>query len=150
MKITVYTHVGDGFYEIVYDRHIKNPLSRAISFTKEKAKEIDVKKVLKNLKKQAEPVEEKSVVYFTREISPEAVLALYHALDRDLEGKVAVKVHSGEPGNQNFIGPDLWRPVVEEVNGTVVECNTLYGGPRNKADTHYETLKNHGWSDAFN
>ncbi len=88
-------------------------------------------------------------VYFTSDITPEAVLELYHALGYELPGKVAVKVHSGEPGNQNFIGPELWRPVIEEVGGTVVECNTAYGGPRGTTESHYEAMKAHGWSDAF-
>ncbi len=88
-------------------------------------------------------------VYFTSEITPEAVLELYRALGRELNGKVAVKVHSGEPGNQNFIGPELWRPVVNEVGGTVVECNTAYGGPRGATESHYDAMKAHGWADAF-
>ena len=66
-------------------------------------------------------------VYFTREITPEAVVKLYHALGIELPGKVAVKVHSGEKGNQNFLRPEFWKPMVEEVQGTIVECNTAYG-----------------------
>ena len=68
-----------------------------------------------------------SKVYFTREITPEKVVELYYALGVQLPGKVAVKVHSGEKGNQNFLRPEFWRPMVEEVHGTVVECNTAYG-----------------------
>ena len=69
----------------------------------------------------------KAKVYFTREITPEKVVELYHALKVELPGRVAVKVHSGEKGNQNFLRPEFWRPMVEEVHGTVVECNTAYG-----------------------
>ena len=66
-------------------------------------------------------------VYFTREITPEKVVELYRALGVELPGKVAVKVHSGEKGNQNFLRPEFWCPMVEEVHGTIVECNTAYG-----------------------
>ena len=65
-------------------------------------------------------------VYFSRTITPETVLALYKKLGKDLPGKVAVKVHSGEKGNQNFLRPDFWKPMIEYVNGTGVECNTAY------------------------
>ena len=68
-----------------------------------------------------------SKVYFTREITPQAVVRLYHELGIELPGRVAVKVHSGEKGNQNFLHPEFWKPMVEEVHGTVVECNTAYG-----------------------
>ena len=73
----------------------------------------------------------KAKVYFSREITPEKVVALYRAVGRELPGKVAVKLHSGEQGNQNFLGPDFWRPMIEAVHGTVVECNTAYEGERN-------------------
>ena len=63
-------------------------------------------------------------VYFSREITPEKVLELYKMLGRELPGKVAVKLHSGEKGNQNFLKPEFWRPIIEYVDGTVVECNT--------------------------
>ena len=69
----------------------------------------------------------KAKVYFSTEITPENVVKLYHALGIALPGKVAVKVHSGEKGNQNFLHPEFWKPMVEEVHGTVVECNTAYG-----------------------
>ncbi|MDD5914261.1 MAG: ferredoxin, partial [Oscillospiraceae bacterium] len=68
----------------------------------------------------------KATVYFTREITPEKVVALYEAMGRQLTGRVAVKLHSGEKGNQNFLKPEFWRPVIERVGGTVVECNTAY------------------------
>ena len=65
-------------------------------------------------------------VYFTKEITKEAVLRLYHHLGVELKGNVAIKLHSGEPGNQNFIKPDFFKPIIDEVGGTVVECNTAY------------------------
>ncbi len=87
-----------------------------------------------------------SKVYFTRELSPEAVVRMYEALDAGLEGRVAVKVHSGEPGNQNFIHPEFFKPVIDHVNGTVVECNTAYDGGRNTTAAHIKTMADHGWS----
>ena len=89
---------------------------------------------------------EKSKVYFTRTISPDAVLALYRALGRPLSGKVAVKVHSGEVGNQNFLHPDFWKPMIDEVHGTVVECNTAYEGRRDTTEKHLDTMEKHGWN----
>lgn len=88
----------------------------------------------------------KSKVYFTKEISSEAVLKLYRFINYKLEGNVAVKVHSGEPGNQNFLRPNFWKDVIKEVNGTVVECNTAYAGKRNTTKAHLETFKEHGWN----
>lgn len=90
-----------------------------------------------------------SKVYFTKAITPEKVLELYRMLEIELPGKVAVKLHSGEKGNQNFLGPDFWRPMIESVNGTVVECNTAYAGSRDVTSRHLETMKEHGWSDSF-
>ena len=89
----------------------------------------------------------KAKVYFTKEITPEAVLRLYAALGVNLPGKVAVKVHSGEVGNQNFIRPDFMKPMVERVQGTIVECNTAYEGKRNTTQAHWDTMKLHGWTD---
>ena len=66
----------------------------------------------------------KSKVYFSREITPEKVVELYKKLGKELPGNVAIKLHSGEPGNQNFLSPKFWRPVINEVGGTVCECNT--------------------------
>ena len=86
-------------------------------------------------------------VYFTREITPEAMLRLYDALGVELPGKVAVKVHSGEVGNQNFIRPDFMKPMVDKVHGTIVECNTAYEGKRNTTKEHWDTMKLHGWTD---
>ncbi len=88
-------------------------------------------------------------VYFCREITPEKVLRMYALAGKKLEGKVAVKVHSGETGNQNFIRPEMWKPVIDHVGGTVVECNTAYEGTRHITKLHLETLRNHGWSEHF-
>lgn len=79
---------------------------------------------------------EKAKVYFTKEITPEAVIRMYKLLGKELPGKVAVKVHSGEKGNQNYLRPQFMRPMVEAVNGTVVECNTAYDGARNSTEKH--------------
>ena len=91
----------------------------------------------------------KAKVCFAREITPEKVVALYRAVGRELPGKVAVKLHSGEQGNQNFLGPDFWRPMIETVHGTVVECNTAYEGERNTTEKHRRTMIKHGWSTNF-
>ena len=88
-------------------------------------------------------------VYFSSKITPEQVLSMYHTVGGNLTGIVAVKVHSGEPGNQNFLRPELWRPVIDEVGGTVVECNTAYDGERNTTAKHVKVLKKHGWSEVF-
>lgn len=88
-------------------------------------------------------------VYFTRTITPEAVLKLYALVGKELTGNVAVKVHSGEKGNQNFIRPDFWKPMVEHVNGTVVETNTAYEGQRHITNLHLQLMKDHGWSAHF-
>ena len=84
-------------------------------------------------------------VYFSREITPEMVLKLYGMLGCELEGNVAIKVHSGEKGNQNFLKPDFWAPVIEHVKGTVVECNTAYNGARDTTERHLQLFKDHGW-----
>ena len=96
----------------------------------------------------------KSKVFFSSEITPEKVVELFHAAANDLPGgilpgKVAVKLHSGEPGNQNFLKPEFWQPVVNDVHGTVVECNTAYDGGRNTTGKHRETMEKHGWSKHF-
>ena len=88
----------------------------------------------------------KAKVYFSRDITPEKVVELYKALGRELPGRVAVKVHSGEPGNQNFLTPEFWQPMIEAVHGTVVECNTAYPGERNTTEAHRRTMIKHGWS----
>ena len=91
----------------------------------------------------------KSKVYFSSVITPEKVLELYKCLDITLPGNVALKVHSGEPGNQNFLRPAFWKPIVDYVGGTVVECNTAYEGGRNTTERHVQTFKKHGWSDMY-
>ena len=73
----------------------------------------------------------KSKVYFSKEISGEAVLKLFKHLNKELPGKVAIKLHSGEQGNQNYLKPAFWKPIIDYVKGTVVECNTAYPGARN-------------------
>jgi len=91
----------------------------------------------------------KPVVYFTKDITPESVRKLFDMLEKQLPGKTAVKVHSGEPGNQNFLKPEFWKDVVEAVDGTVVECNTAYKGGRDTSQRHMETFQKHGWSSLF-
>ena len=95
----------------------------------------------------------RSKVYFSREITPEKVVELYHALGITLPGKVATKVHSGEKGNQNFLHPEFWKPMVDEVKGTIVECNTAYGdahgGVRDHTESHRKLIEYHGWSKYF-
>ncbi len=92
----------------------------------------------------------KAKVYMSKAITPEAVIRLYEALNVKLEGKVAVKLHSGEVGNQNFIRPDFLKPAIDHVQGTIVECNTAYEGKRNTTEAHWETMKLHGWSEIAN
>lgn len=92
---------------------------------------------------------EKSKVYFCKEITPENVVKMFDKLGKNLPGKVAVKVHSGEEGNQNYLHPEFMRPMVEKVNGTVVECNTAYDGERNYTDKHQKLMENHGWTKYF-
>ena len=89
----------------------------------------------------------KSNVYFTKTLTSQAVVQLYQALGTALPGKVAVKLHSGEVGNQNFIRPPFLKPVIDLVNGTIVECNTAYEGKRDTTKAHWETMKFHGWTD---
>ena len=91
----------------------------------------------------------KSKVYFTRDLTPEGVVKLYGMLGAELGDKIAVKLHSGEKGNQNFIGPEFWRPIIEQVGGVVVECNTAYEGERNKTDRHRRLMDDHGWTKYF-
>lgn len=90
-----------------------------------------------------------SVVYYTDKISPEAVIALYRAVGKTLEGRVAVKLHSGEEGNQNFLRADFWKPMIDMIGGTAVECNTAYDGARNTTARHRELIRKHGFADAF-
>ncbi|MDO4556287.1 MAG: DUF362 domain-containing protein [Lachnospiraceae bacterium] len=91
----------------------------------------------------------KSKVYYSKEITPEKIVEMYKKLGKELNGKVAVKVHSGEQGNQNFLTPEFWKPMIEYVHGTVVECNTAYEGERNTTEKHLKTIEKHGWNQYF-
>lgn len=91
----------------------------------------------------------KSKVYFSKNITADEIVKMYEKLGIALPGNVAVKVHSGEAGNQNFLGPDLYKEVINKVNGTVVECNTAYAGKRNTTEEHWQTMKEHGWTENF-
>lgn len=90
---------------------------------------------------------EKANVYFTKEITPETMIKMYEVLGVKLPGKVAVKLHSGEVGNQNFLRPAFMKPIIDHVQGTIVESNTAYDGKRNTTKDHWETMKVHGWTD---
>ena len=92
----------------------------------------------------------KSKVLFTRIISPEMVLTMYEKLGKELTGHIAIKLHSGEEGNQNFLTPEFWAPIIRHLDGTVVECNTAYEGSRNTTEKHLKTIEKHGWSRYFN
>lgn len=91
----------------------------------------------------------KSKVLFTRTISPEMVLTMYEKLGKELTGHIAIKLHSGEEGNQNFLKPEFWAPIIRHLDGTVVECNTAYEGSRNTTENHLKTIEKHGWSRYF-
>ena len=91
----------------------------------------------------------KSKVYFSSKITPETVIELYKAVGKKLEGNVAVQLHSGEEGNQNFLKPEFWKDIIEYVGGTAVECNTAYEGSRNTTEKHMETIEKHGWNKYF-
>ena len=92
---------------------------------------------------------EKANVYFTPVLTPENVTKLLKLLNKELPGKVAIKVHSGEKGNQNFLRPEFMKPTIDAVGGTIVECNTAYDGARNTTDKHLRLLEYHGWSHYF-
>lgn len=91
----------------------------------------------------------KSKVLFTRTISPEMVLTMYEKLGKELTGHIAIKLHSGEEGNQNFLKPEFCAPIIRHLDGTVVECNTAYEGSRNTTEKHLKTIEKHGWSRYF-
>ena len=91
----------------------------------------------------------KSIVYFTRNINSNELLKLYKKLNVKLNGNVAIKLHSGEVGNQNFLTAEFWKDLINYVDGTVVECNTAYEGERNTSEKHLKTLEKHGWSTNF-
>lgn len=90
-----------------------------------------------------------SKVYFSKDLTKETLVKLYKTLGVELPGKVAVKVHSGEEGNQNFLHPEYFKDIIEYVNGTIVECNTAYEGKRNTTEKHLKLLKDHEWSEYF-
>ena len=90
---------------------------------------------------------EKSKVYFTKEITPESLIKIYEALGKDLKGKVAVKISTGEPGGHNFLNPNLIKDLVTKLNGTIVECNTAYSGRRSSTEEHWKAIKEHGFLD---
>ena len=92
---------------------------------------------------------EKSKVYFCKEITPENIVKMYDVVGKKLPGKVAVKLHSGEQGNQNYIRPEMVKKIVEYVKGTVVECNTAYEGERNSTQKHKKLIEAHGWNKYF-
>ena len=92
----------------------------------------------------------KSEVYFTKEITEENLVKIFEKLEKDLPGKVAVKVHSGEQGNQNYLKPEFLKQIIEKVNGTVVETNTAYEGERNTSEKHKKLLENHNWTKYYN
>ena len=92
---------------------------------------------------------EKSKVYFIKEITPENIIKAYNAVGKKLEGKIAVKMHSGEKGNKNYLRPEFVKDVINYVNGTVVECNTAYEGARNSTEKHLELIKEHEWEKYF-
>ncbi len=92
---------------------------------------------------------EKAKVYFIREITPENIIKAYEALGKKLEGKIAVKMHSGEQGNPNYLRPEFVKDVVNYVNGTVVECNTAYEGARNTTEKHQKLIEEHEWNKYF-
>ena len=92
----------------------------------------------------------KSKVYFTREISEQKLVEIFKILNKELKGNVAVKVHSGEKGNQNYLKPQFLKQIIDYVNGTVVECNTAYEGARNTTEKHKKLIEEHGWNKYFN
>ena len=92
---------------------------------------------------------EKSKVYFIKEITPENIIKAYNAIGKKLEGNVAVKMHSGEKGNKNYLRPEFVKDVINYVSGTVVECNTAYEGARNSTEKHLELIKEHEWEKYF-
>lgn len=92
---------------------------------------------------------EKPKVFFSRDLSPDTVLKLYSCLNTGLDGRIAAKLHSGEKGNQNYLGPDFWRPVIDSLGATVVECNTAYEGARNNTERHKKLMDEHGWDSYF-
>ncbi len=93
---------------------------------------------------------EKSKVYFTSKITPESLIKIYESVGKNLTGKVAVKISTGEPGGHNFLNPNLIKNLVNMLNGTIVECNTAYSGRRNTTTEHWKAIKEHGFTDIAN
>ena len=91
-----------------------------------------------------------SIVYFTKNITSENIVEIYKKLNSNLEGNIAIKVHSGEIGNQNFLKPEFYKEIVEYLNATIIECNTAYDGQRNKTELHKKLMEEHGWSKYYN
>ena len=89
-------------------------------------------------------------VLFTKEITPESLVKIYEKLGVELKGNVAIKLHSGEKGNQNYLRPDFMKPLVDKLNATVVECNTAYPGERTSNTKHRRLLNDHGWDKYYN
>ena len=92
----------------------------------------------------------KSKVYFSKKLDPQELIRLYELMGKKLTGNIAVKVHSGEEGNQNYLKPEFLKPIIDYVKGTVVECNTAYEGERNTTEKHLKTIERHGWKKYFN
>lgn len=92
---------------------------------------------------------EKSKVYFTKNITPNQMIKMYQVLNKELKGNIAIKLHSGEAGNQNFLKPEFVKDIIEYIDGTVVECNTAYNGRRDTTEKHQKLLEDHGWSKHF-
>ena len=91
----------------------------------------------------------KSIVYFTKEITPQSLMRIYKALGRELRGNVAVKISTGEMGGHNYLKPELIGDLVDSLNGTIVECCTAYGGSRQDPKLHWDTIKAHGFIPRF-
>lgn len=92
----------------------------------------------------------KSKVYFTKDLTKEAILKMYQILEKELVGNVGIKVHSGEAGNQNYIKPEMYQDIINYLNATVVECNTAYEGERNSTEKHKKLLDKHNWTKYYN
>lgn len=88
----------------------------------------------------------KPIVYFTREITPESLVKIYHKLDKKLKGKIGVKISTGEPGGHNYLKPELIGKLVNELKATIVECNTAYAGRRNTTEAHQQAIEEHGFA----
>ena len=100
-----------------------------------------------NVSNQTQPKKDASIVYFTSDITPGGLVAVYEKLSWSPEGKVAVKLSTGEPPASNYLSPELIKDLVQSVSGTIVECNTAYGGSRAQTEMHYQVAKDHGFTD---